>query len=100
MARYSISIVEGAKAEIRRLKATHRKMVLDAIKHLIDRPGVEEGSKKMLRGLTPPWPQVTPVWQLTVVPFRVFYDVDEAAMEVIVNAVREKPPGKTTEEIL
>jgi hypothetical protein len=34
------------------------------------------------------------------VPFRVFYDVDEAAGEVIINAVRKKKPGKTTEEIL
>ena len=41
-----------------------------------------------------------PVWQLTVVPFHVFYDVDEEHGEVIVNAVRKKLPGKTTEEIL
>lgn len=101
MARYSITIVDDAKAEIRSLKAVHRKLVFDAIKtHLADRPGLEEGGKKVLRGLTPPWPQVSPVWQLTVVPFRVFYDVDDEAMEVIVNAVRKKPPGKKTEDIL
>ena len=101
MARYSIRIVEGAKAEIRRLKAGHRKIVLDAIRrNLLDRPGVEEGGKKVLRGLKPPWTQVTPVWQLAAVPFRIFYDVDDAAKEVTINAVREKPPGTTTEEIL
>jgi mRNA-degrading endonuclease RelE of RelBE toxin-antitoxin system len=98
---YLISIVEGAKTDIRRLRAAHRSLVLDAIKrHLSDRPSVEEGDKKLLRGLRPPWATVLPVWQLTVVPFRVFYDVDEEHNEVIVNAVRKKPAGKTTEEIL
>jgi hypothetical protein len=33
-------------------------------------------------------------------PYRVFYDVDDAAGRVIVRAVRRKPPHKTTEEIL
>jgi mRNA-degrading endonuclease RelE of RelBE toxin-antitoxin system len=98
---YLILIVEGAKADIRRLRAAHRSLVLDAIKtHLSDRPNIEEGDKKILRGLRPPWAAVHPVWQLTVVPFRVFYDVDEEHGEVIVNAVRKKLPGKTTEEIL
>jgi mRNA-degrading endonuclease RelE of RelBE toxin-antitoxin system len=98
---FSIVIVEGAKADIRRLSAAHRSLVLDAIRtHLRDRPNVEEGSKKLLRGLEPPWTQVRPVWQLTVIPFRVFYDVDEDASQVIVNAVRAKPAGKTTREIL
>jgi len=101
MVRYSITLVEEAKAEIRKLKAADRKLILDAIKtHLTDRPAVEEGSKKPLRGLTPPWRQASPVWQLTVVPFRVFYDVDDSAQEVIINAVRRKRPGKTTEDIL
>jgi mRNA-degrading endonuclease RelE of RelBE toxin-antitoxin system len=94
-------IVEGAKSEVRRLKAAQRKLVLDTIKRqLVDRPNVEEGDKKILRGLKPPWIQMRPVWQLTVVPFRVFYDVDEKAKEVVLNAVREKPSGKRTEEIL
>lgn len=101
MARTSITIVEDAKAEIRKLKAAERKLVLDASKaHLLDRPSIQEGDKKILRGLKPPWTQVRPVWQLTVVPFRVFYDVDENTQEVVVNAVRKKPPGKTTGEIL
>ena len=101
MARYSITFVSDAKAEIRNLKAADRGVVVDAIKtHLVDRPGIQEGDKKVLRGLTPPWIQVRPVWQLTVVPFRVFYDVDEDNKEVVINAVRRKPSGKTTKEIL
>ena len=98
---FSITLVEGAKAEIRRLKGAKRALVLDAIKkHLSERPNVEEGNKKVLRGLKPPWTQTRPVWQLTVVPFRIFYDVDEERNEVIINAVRVKPPSRTTEEIL
>ena len=101
MARYSITFVDDAKAEIRNLKAADRGRVLDAIRtHLVDRPGIQEGDKKVLRGLKPPWIQVRPVWQLTIVPFRVFYDVDEDSKEVVINAVRRKPSGKTTKEIL
>ena len=101
MPRFAIVVVEGAKADVRRLTAAHRKLVLSAIRqHLVDRPAVEEGNKKVLRGLKPPWIQVRPVWQLTVVPFRVFYDVDAQAGEVIINAVREKRAGAKTEDIL
>jgi len=101
VARYSITFVDDARAEIRNLKVADRGLVLDAIKtHLVDRPSIQEGDKKVLRGLKPPWIQVRPVWQLTVVPFRVFYDVDEDAREVVINAVRRKPSRKTTKEIL
>jgi mRNA-degrading endonuclease RelE of RelBE toxin-antitoxin system len=41
-----------------------------------------------------------PVWELRVGKFRVFYDVDEDATTVTVRAIREKPPHKTTEDIL
>jgi len=55
--------------------------------------------RKLLEGLVPPWDSVRPVWQLRVGDFRVFYDVDEKAHEVIVRAVRRKGTKKT-EEIL
>jgi mRNA-degrading endonuclease RelE of RelBE toxin-antitoxin system len=98
---YTIEIVEAAKEEIRSLKATDRAMVIAAIrKHLTTAPDVEGRSKKVLRGLVPPWTQVRPVWQLTVMPFRVFYDVEPDGRVVIIQAVREKSGRKTTEEIL
>jgi mRNA-degrading endonuclease RelE of RelBE toxin-antitoxin system len=75
--------------------------LLDEIaQHLSHEPNRETRNKKILRGLTPPWEHVEPVWELRVAEYRVFYDVDEAAGEVIVRAVRRKPPHKTTEEIL
>jgi mRNA-degrading endonuclease RelE of RelBE toxin-antitoxin system len=40
------------------------------------------------------------VRELRVGKYRVFYDVDEPAQRVIVRAIRAKPPGRTTEEIL
>jgi mRNA-degrading endonuclease RelE of RelBE toxin-antitoxin system len=43
---------------------------------------------------------VQPVWELRVGEYRVFYDVDEVGGQVVVRAVRRKPPHKTTEEIL
>jgi mRNA-degrading endonuclease RelE of RelBE toxin-antitoxin system len=41
-----------------------------------------------------------PVWELRIGEYRVFYDVDEQASLVMVRAIRQKPPHKTTEEII
>jgi len=54
----------------------------------------------MLVNLIPPWVAEPPIWELRVGRFRVFYDIAEEARVVLVRAVREKPPGKTTKEIL
>ena len=42
----------------------------------------------------------SPVWELRVHEYRIFYNVDETASEVVIRAVRRKPSHKTTEEIL
>ena len=54
----------------------------------------------ILIGLIPPWEHVEPIWELSVGEYRVFYDVDEAAMVVNIRAIRRKPAHRTTEEIL
>jgi hypothetical protein len=47
------------------------------------------------------WEHEEPLWQLRVGEYRIFfYDVNDQAQEVVVRAVRHKPPHKTTEEIL
>ena len=98
---FAIRFGEHAVAEIARLRAVERRGILNAVeKYLAHKPTEATGRKKMLRGLVPPWAQVRPVWPLTVVPFRVFYDVDEDAREVMINAVRRKPTGRRTEDIL
>ena len=42
----------------------------------------------------------SPVWELRVHQYRIFYNIDETASEVVIRAVRPKPSPKTTEEIL
>ena len=46
------------------------------------------------------WEAVPPVWELRVGESRVFYDVSEEDSVVYVRAVRRKPRGKKTEDIL
>jgi len=72
-------------------------MIEEQLRH---EPTRNTRNKKMLVGLTPPWQMEGPVWELRIGKFRVFYEVNETALRVIIRAVREKPPHKTTEEIL
>ena len=86
--------------EVEGLRVMERRRLLDEIdQQLRVEPGTETRRRKMLVGLTPPWDQVRPVWQLRIGDFRVFYDVDEPRKRVIVRAVRRKG-RKMTEEIL
>ena len=98
---FVISYAESVAADLAEIRAFERRQLLDEIDRQLSRePTRETRNKKVLRGLTPPWEHVKPVWELRVSEYRVFYDVDEAAGQVIVRAVRRKPPHKTTEEIL
>ena len=40
------------------------------------------------------------MWELRVGDYRVFYDVSQEDETVYVRAVRKKPLGKSTEEVL
>jgi mRNA-degrading endonuclease RelE of RelBE toxin-antitoxin system len=83
------------------LRANERKRILDSIdKQLRREPTVKTKHRKPIIGLIPPWKHVEPIWELSVGEYRVFYDVDEAALVVNIRAIRHKPPHKTTEEIL
>jgi mRNA-degrading endonuclease RelE of RelBE toxin-antitoxin system len=98
---FSIDYAEGVLEDLKALKATDRKRVLDKIEEqLQDNPSQQTRNKKILVGLKPPWEHEEPVWELRVGSYRVFYDVDEKEYRVIVRAVRAKPPHKTTEDIL
>jgi mRNA-degrading endonuclease RelE of RelBE toxin-antitoxin system len=57
-------------------------------------------NRKPLASLIPPWTAESPIWELRVREHRVFYDVSEEAPVVIVRAIRKRPSGETTEEIL
>ena len=98
---YSIQFNEGAVADLKGVRVYDRRRIVDAIaEHLTLRPLHESRRRKALVGLVPPWEQVRPVWQLRVGDYRVFYDVDEAARTVIVQAVRRKRATGTTEDSL
>ena len=98
---YAIQYVESTADDLAGLRAVDRSRILDEIEEQLTHEPVQETKrKKVLRGLKPPWEHVEPVWELRVDEFRVFYDVDEAASQVTVRAVRHKPAHKTTEEIL
>jgi mRNA-degrading endonuclease RelE of RelBE toxin-antitoxin system len=98
---FTITYAEGVVEDLAAIRAFERKQLLDQIdQHLAHEPTHQTRNKKILRGLTPPWEHVQPVWELRVGEYRVFYDVDEAGGKVVIRVVRRKPPHKTTEEIL
>jgi mRNA-degrading endonuclease RelE of RelBE toxin-antitoxin system len=87
--------------DLKRIPAFQRKRILDDIEaSLAQEPTAPSKNRKLLVNLTPPWETISAVWELRVGEYRVFYDVDEAAKVVYIRAVRKKPQGKTTEEIL
>ena len=99
--RYAIDYAEGVDQDLANLRASERKIILDAVdEQLAHEPTRPTRNRKILVGLIPPWEYVEPVWELRVGEYRVFYDVNEQAAQVIIRAVRRKPPHKTTEEIL
>jgi mRNA-degrading endonuclease RelE of RelBE toxin-antitoxin system len=98
---FIINYAEGVAEDLTTIRAYERKQLLDQIEQqLSHKPTHETRNKKMLRGLTPPWEHVKPIWELRINEYRIFYDADEIAGQVVVRAVRRKPPHKTTEDIL
>jgi mRNA-degrading endonuclease RelE of RelBE toxin-antitoxin system len=98
---YTIEYAEGVAGDLRALRAYTRTQLLDKIEaQLQHEPTRQTRNKKLLVGLTPPWEQVEPVWQLRIGEYRVFYDVNPTELIVVVRAIRHKPPHRTTEEIL
>ena len=98
---YSIEYAKGVAGDLAALRAYERSQILDRIEEqLTHNPTQQTRNKQILVGLIPPWEHVQQVWELRVGEYRVFYDVDEGASSVIIQAIRHKPPHKTTEEIL
>lgn len=98
---YRLEYAEGVADDLKPLRAGDRNRILDKIdQQLKDSPTQQTRNKKPLVGLKPPWEHEEPIWELRVGKYRVFYDVDEAGQQVVVRAVREKPPHRTTEDIL
>jgi len=98
---YELEYTQGVAEDLKTVRANDRKRILDKIdEQLTNNPTEETRNKKILIGLKPPWEHEEPVRELRVGKYRVFYDVDEEKQQVIIRAIREKPPHRTTEEML
>jgi mRNA-degrading endonuclease RelE of RelBE toxin-antitoxin system len=98
---YTIRYDPDAADDIRGLEVYYQRRILSEIKtHLTTTPTTRTKRRKPLLNLSHPWEAVPPVWELRVGEYRVFYDVSEVHRIVRVLAVRHKPPGKRTEEIV
>jgi mRNA interferase RelE/StbE len=83
---FRIELVDGAKADLRRLRGVDRAKVLDRIeKHLTDQPTAQSRSRiKQLRAGT------YPPYRLRVDDIRVYYDVNDAKQLVVVLGIVPK----------
>ena len=98
---FVIRFAEGLTQDLRRIPIFYRNQILDAIeKQLKNTPDSATRNRKILANLTPPWEGIEPVWELRVGEYRVVYDVSRDDETVYVRAVRRKPSGKKTEDIL
>ena len=98
---YGIQFARDVKKDLKGVPTGHHARLLDAIEtQLLHEPTRPTRNRKLLVNLIPPWPAEPPIWELRVGNYRIFYDVAEAEAMVYVRAIRRKPAGKTTEDIL
>jgi len=98
---YAVRFAVDVIKDLKRLSTYRRNIILKAIEtQLLHEPTSPTKNRKLLVNLIPPWDAVPPVWELRVGEYRVFYDFSEEEKTVYVRAIRKKPPGKRTEEIL
>ena len=98
---YEIRFAEDVDKDLARIPIYYRKQIMDAMeRRLSHTPDTPTKNRKLLSNLVPPWEAVQPVWELRVGDYRVFYDVSTEEAAVYVRAVRKKPAGRKTEDIL
>jgi mRNA-degrading endonuclease RelE of RelBE toxin-antitoxin system len=98
---FEIRFAEGVEEDLRKIRIYYRNQILDAIEgQLVYEPETKTRNRKLLENLIPPWQTVAPIWELRVGEYRVFYDVSPAESVVYVRAIRRKPRGTKTEDIL
>lgn len=98
---YTIRFARDVVRDLRRLSVYRQNILLEAIGTRLSRePTALTRNRKLLVNLIPPWDAVPPIWELRVGEYRIFYDVSEEERIVYIRAIRRKPPGRRTEEIL
>src|SRR5258708_31828116 len=98
---YAIDVRDVALNDLRAVRPFYRRRIIDAIdQQLRHEPTVETRNRKQLVAFESDFEHEVPVWELRVGEYRVYYDVDDEAPTVVVRAIRQKPPHKTTEQIV
>jgi len=98
---YTIEIADVAYDELEAINAFYLRQLVSAIEQQLPyEPTTETKNRKALIGIQPDFEHETPVWELRVGQYRVFYDVNDESTTVFVRAIRLKPPQKTTEQIV
>jgi len=94
---YALEIKPGAESDIQQLRPFERSRVVDAIRSRIaDQPQRESRNRKSLTG---DFPGHDEVWEYRLGDLRIFYDVDEEAHLVRIQAVRRKRSDQRTQDI-
>jgi mRNA-degrading endonuclease RelE of RelBE toxin-antitoxin system len=98
---FKVRFAAGVEDDLRKIRIYYRNQILDAIEEqLAHEPDTITRNRKLLENLVPPWQTVAPIWELRVSEYRVFYDSSLTESVVYVRAVRRKPRGTKTEDIL
>jgi mRNA-degrading endonuclease RelE of RelBE toxin-antitoxin system len=98
---FEIRFAEGVEEDLRKIRIYYRNQILDAIEEqLAHEPDARTKNRKRLEDLMPSSQGVEPIWELRVGEYRVFYDVAATESVGYVRAVRRKPRGAKTEDIL
>ena len=98
---YGIQFAKGAEDDLKKLAAFYRNTILNAIERTLEsEPTRPSRNRKVLVGLVPPWTAEPPLWELRVGEYRLFYDVADEERVLYIRAIRKKPAGRTTEDIL
>ena len=96
-----IRFAESVEEDLRKIQIYYRNQILDPIaEQLAHEPETATRNRKLVDYLTSPRQTVAPIWELRVDEYRVFYDVSPAESIVYVRAIRKKPRGTKTEDIL
>lgn len=96
---FTILYEEAAEEDIRAFRVFEVRRIADEINAQLMKEPSNQADERAARRAGPSMGRDSPVWQLRISDFRVFYDVDEGRQAVIVRAVRRKGT-KTTREIL
>ena len=99
--RFSLVVSAAAREELDALRAFEKRQISDEIEaKLLFDPLAETRRMKRLGALKAGFAYDAPLRELKVGNYRVYYNVNEQAHTVYVQAVRYKPPHMTTEEVL